>query len=294
MRRLTSEEFIERANIIHKNKYDYSLVNYVNARTKVKIICKIHGVFEQEPSCHLKGQGCSLCAKENITYSKEQFIKKAKEKYGNEYDYSLVEYVNSKTKIKIKHNTCGTIFEQLPSEHLRGRKCFNCYGKFSSTEDFIKKANIIHKNKYDYSLVNYVNNHSKVKIICPIHGMFEQIPNSHLIGKGCPVCKNSKGELEIENYLKEKKIVFEHPKKFSDLKDKKLLSYDFYIPDYNLLIEYNGEQHYKWKKGLQSSLHDFHRQLHHDWLKRRYARKNGFRLLIISYKNNILEKLEGL
>jgi len=92
-----------------------------------------------------------------------------------------------------------------------------------------------------------------------------------------------KGEKEIKTFFEKKNINFERQKIFVDLKDVFYLSYDFYLPDYNLLIEYNGSQHYKWNKKFQKTLHDFHKQLYHDWLKRKYAKKNNFKLLVIPY-----------
>ena len=128
-----------------------------------------------------------------INYS-EKFIIDAKNIHDNKYDYSLVDYVKSSIKIKIICSTHG-VFEQRPHGHLKGYGCPKCAGdktkilKQSNTEEFITKANLIHGDKYNYSLVEYINNKSKIKIICPIHGEFEQSPSHHLSGNGCPKCK---------------------------------------------------------------------------------------------------------
>jgi len=127
---ITQNEFIIDMIEIHNNKYDYSLVEYINTKTKVKIICPIHGTFKQRPYSHRFGQGCSKCG-----------------------------YINV-----IKHRS-------------------------SNTSLFIKKSKLIH-NEYDYSLVEYINNYTKVKIICPVHGIFEQRPQDHLKGNGCKKCYN--------------------------------------------------------------------------------------------------------
>jgi len=113
MKKLTTKEFINRAEKIHRNKYDYSLVEYVNTKTKIKIICKKHGIFEQTPNNHLCGKNCPKCHDYNKLTTKE-FINKAEKDHGNKYDYSLVEYVNTKTKIKIICKKHG-IFEQKPN-----------------------------------------------------------------------------------------------------------------------------------------------------------------------------------
>lgn len=194
-KKLTTEEFIKRAREVHGDKYDYSKVEYKKANEKVEIICPIHGSFFQSPSKHLSGSGCPYCAG-NVKLTTEEFVRRAKKIHNNEYDYSEVVYINSKTKIKIKCKKCNRWFKQLPLVHLNGSGCPFCFGdkikrKFKkSTDDFIKEARKVHGDKYDYSLVDYKNNKTKVKIICPIHGIFEQRPLNHLKGCGCPKCAN--------------------------------------------------------------------------------------------------------
>ena len=104
-KKLTKEEFIERSRAIHGDKYDYSLVEYRGKDIKVKIICPIHGVFEQTPNNHMHGAGCYKCGRDTVSkktrYTKEDFIRVANEKHNNKYDYSLVDYVNSQCKVKI-------------------------------------------------------------------------------------------------------------------------------------------------------------------------------------------------
>lgn len=187
-KKLTQEEVIERAKILHGDKYDYSKVEYKNANTKVCIICKTCGKeFWQIPSGHLRGKGCPYCSG-NVRLTTDTFIKRAKEVHGDRYDYSLVEYVNSATKVKIICPEHG-VFEQSPNLHLQGRKCPYCNGKKRlDLMEFINKANIVHGDFYDYSKVIYVNNRTKVEIICPIHGSFLTTPHAHLAGSGCPIC----------------------------------------------------------------------------------------------------------
>jgi len=123
----------------------------------------------------------------------EQFIEKAKAVHGDKYDYSLVEYKNNKTKVKIKCHIHG-IFKQRPNDHLNNHGCPKCKTEYvklytiSNSNKFIEKAKVVHGDKYDYSLVEYRNNKTKVKIVCPEHGVFEQRPDSHLNDKGCPKC----------------------------------------------------------------------------------------------------------
>jgi len=215
MRKITDEIFIEKVNKIHKNKYDYSLVKYKNNRTKVKIICPIHGLFTQIAGNHLSGYGCKICAVENskeiLTTHIDIFIKKANKIHKNKYDYSLVKYKNNRTKVKIICPIHGE-FTQTPGNHLMKTGCKKCSIKNSkkmlsfSTKEFIEKANKIHKNKYDYSLVKYKNMKVKVKIICPIHGIFEQIPEKHLNEHECNYCGNMKIRLKAIERIEKNKL----------------------------------------------------------------------------------------
>jgi len=187
---ITNEIFIEKANKIHGDRYNYSLIDYKNNRTKVKIICKKHGIFEQNLKSHItKKYGCPICGGTG-KHTKETFIKKSKEVHGNKYDYSLVVYNNNSTKVKIVCKKHG-IFEQAPYHHMQNQQCPICSKvKKHTKETFIKKSKEVHGNKYDYSLVVYNNNRTKVKIICKKHGIFEQTPDSHLSGSNCHKCKN--------------------------------------------------------------------------------------------------------
>ena len=188
-----TEQFIEKATKLHNGKYDYSKVEYKNAKTKVCILCPIHGEFWQKPNDHLNGCGCSVCGIKKVKIAlsgkKEDFIEKAKQIHGNKYDYSKVEYFNNKTRVCVicpQHSE----FWQTPKAHLRGQGCPYCSKtKKLTLNEFIAKANIIHNNTYDYSKTKYVNNKTLVCIICPKHGEFLQIPNAHLRGHGCPKCK---------------------------------------------------------------------------------------------------------
>ena len=290
VKRKTTEQFIKEAKKVHGDKYDYSLTEYKNTDTKVKIICPKHGVFEQRPHDHLKGHGCDKCAKELSSIirssSLEQFIKKAKKIHGDKYDYSLVDYKNNHTKVKIICPIHGE-FEQIPYVHLKGAngcdcpKCVNC--KKYTPEEFIKKAKEYFP-MYDYSLVDYKNSYTKVKIICSKHGEWNIRPNDLLNGHGCPKCQESKGEKNIREWLlkngfKEGKD-FECQKRFKECKDKRALPFDFYFKPKDILIEYQGFQHY-YEINNRNNL--AYIKLH-DKIKREYAEK-FHNFLEISYKD---------
>ena len=182
-----TEKFIEKSILIHGDKYDYSKVDYKNSITKVIIICKTHGEFEQRAQCHLRGAGCGKCAGTAKSNTKD-FIEKSILIHGDKYDYSKVDYKNSITKVIIICKTHGE-FEQTPKLHLKTSGCGKCAGTAkSNTKDFIENAKLIHGDKYDYSKVDYKNNKTDVIIICKTHGEFQQTPKLHLRGSGCNEC----------------------------------------------------------------------------------------------------------
>ena len=188
--RKTKEQFIDDANTIHGNKYDYTKVNYISASEKVVILCKEHGPFEQIPNNHLsKGSGCCKCAG---TYKSntEEFIAKAINVHGDRYDYSNVHYTTVMEKVLILCKDHGP-FEQTPNGHLNGAGCTKCgyHMWIFSTDDFKRHAYQIHRDTYDYAESEYVQMNQKVSIRCKIHGLFEQTPSNHITHQqGCGKC----------------------------------------------------------------------------------------------------------
>ena len=197
----TTEEFIKKARKVHGDRYDYSRVDYFNSKTKVCIICPKHGEFWQLPYAHLMGQGCPMCGRERSvsvrTSNTNEFMAKAREVHGDKYDYSRVEYISNSTKVAIVCPKHGE-FWQMPSNHLSGQGCPMCGNerissiKASNTAEFVDKARKVHGDKYDYSKVEYVRCMEKIHIICPKHGEFWQLPYAHLMGQGCPRCGKEK------------------------------------------------------------------------------------------------------
>ena len=194
-KRKTTSEFIKGSKEVHGDKYDYCKVDYKDNKTKVCIICPDHGEFYQSPSSHLRGQGCPRCGGTG-KLTTENFIIRSRLIHCDRYDYSKVDYKNSATKVCIVCSEHGE-FYQTPKDHLRGYICPKCSNIISLT-GFIEKAKKVHCDRYDYSKVDYKNSATKVCIICPDHGEFYQIPNSHLSGQGCSKCnggiKLDKGE----------------------------------------------------------------------------------------------------
>lgn len=293
-RLLSDNEFIKKSKKIHNDKYDYSLINYKGYHKKVKIICTIHGEFEQTPSHHLRGGGCPKCKFDKLSslYSRDQneFINLSKKIHNNKYDYSLVNYKNDITKIKIICPIHGE-FKQTPNKHLMGRGCQKCGGtSLKTTEEFIKDCKKIHNNKYDYSLVNYINGSTRVKIICSKHGIFNKKPTKHLGGQGCPKCKESNGESKIRRLLEEKGINYNFQKAFEDCVYDKPLKFDFYIPKKNIAIEFDGIQHFEPIEFFGGKKR-FKVQQEVDKIKTNYCKDNNIKLIRISYLDNVNDKL---
>lgn len=173
--------FIKKATEIHGNTFDYSKVDYKNNHTKVIIICKAGHQFEQRPNSHLNGHGCGLCSK-ILRKTKDQFINDAIVIRGDSYDYSKVDYKNSRIKVTIICKKAGHIFEQAPNDHLQGKGCPKCADTTKTTDRFVSDAIAIHGDKYDYSKTKYKNNYTKVNIICKKVGHeFEQTLDSSSI-----------------------------------------------------------------------------------------------------------------
>ena len=286
---LTKEELIKKARKVHGNKYDYTKVEYMNNKTKVCIICPEHGEFWQATSSHLRGRGCHKCKgdkiRERCVSTKEEFIKKTKEVHKDKYDYSKVKYEKSNIKVCIICPEHGE-FWQTPNSHLSGYVCPTCglekrsEKRTSTKEKFIEKAKEKHGDKYDYSKVEYVNCETKVCIICPEHGEFWQTPNSHTQGAGCPKCNLSHLERSMMNYLDENGITYNYQKRFNWLGKQSL---DFYIPDYKVGIECQGEQHFFpinfSGKGVEWACKEFDKLISRDKRKKALCEKHGVKLL---------------
>ncbi len=284
--KVTLEEFITRSKVIHGNKYDYSKVYFNTLKDKIIIICPVHGEFEQSAIGHLQGYGCSKCWKDNWYLNTETFIAKAKEVHSNRYDYSKTIYIGNNAKLIIICPIHGE-FEQNPTSHLKGFGCRAC-SMITNTTDFIIKSSKVHNNKYIYSNFIFKNSKTKGYVTCEEHGDFLVLPNNHLRGTGCPVCNSSKGELAIKAILEKHNIKYISEYIIPELVNK--MRYDFYLPDYNTLIEFHGIQHYKYVLYFhRNGEDDFLAQKNRDDIKKSNARLFKYKLLEFNYTH--LKKL---
>jgi Zn finger protein HypA/HybF involved in hydrogenase expression len=196
----TKDDFITKSKIEHGEKYNYSKVNYFTTKQKVEILCNEHGPFFQSPANHIKGQGCPECGRiaraTSQRYSSKEFINSVQEIHKNKYDYSKVNYINSQTKVQIICHKHGP-FYMKPNSHFNGQGCPKC-GRISARENialdysiFLKRAEKVHANRYEYVEDTYKNYTTKMQMFCSEHGLFEQTPHSHISMKtGCPLCGN--------------------------------------------------------------------------------------------------------
>jgi very-short-patch-repair endonuclease len=297
-RKYTTEKFIKKAQLIHGDKYDYSLVDYVNNNTNVLIICPIHGEFLQRPDNHYHGEGCFKCGKISMVNKQKipfnELIEKFNKIHNNKYDYSLVKYVNMDMMIDIICPIHGK-FTQSSSNHLHKHGCPDCTkNRKSTTEKFIEKSQLIHGDKYDYSLVNYINAHKNIKIRCKEHNyVFDIMPNNHIHIKhkrGCPICKESSGERIIRRLLEDNNIKYDRQKRFDDCKYRRTLPFDFYLPQYNICIEFDGEQHSN-ENHYFNEKNNYSETIKKDQIKTEYCKNSNIKLIRIKYSDNILDKL---
>lgn len=239
----------------------------------------------------------------------EEFIKKARQKHGNKFDYSKVEYMKACIKVSIGCKDHG-YWEQRPNDHLTGYGCPTCKfdmlssQKRSTAKEFIKKARVIHGRNYDYSSVVYVNSITKVGIVCKTHGAFSQTPDKHLGGTACPKCSNgvSRGEKAIQKILDSKKINYITEKRFPGLcgtTPNSRLRYDFWLPDHNLLIEYDGEHHFspvqtKGRLTKKQAIDRHEATKVNDRKKNVFAKVNGISLLRIKYNQDVASIVHNL
>lgn len=351
------DSMILKFNEKHKGKFDYSNVNYINNRVNIKIICPLHGEFYQSPKRHLiSDTGCNKCTnvvkRKMYSFTSEEFIEKSKKIWGNKYDYSKVEYINSHTKVIIIYNNVE--YYQIPYSHL-GKKSPEDRDIKRSTEEFITESNIIHKNKYDYSITEYTgsgdyiefiyndvifrqvaiqhlngqqpdmesslikispsefiekcnhkfahrfkyeslenelrNINSKITIFCDLHGFTNQKAYDHLNSKsGCKHCVNnkSKGEFAIESYLNGNNIKNLFQYWFNECRNILPLPFDFYLPDFNICIEFDGIQHFESVEFFGGN-DKFNIRKQNDVIKNKFCTENNIKLIRIPYYdiNNI-------
>lgn len=283
------ETLLGKAIRTHGDRYDYSKVKYINFTTDVEIICKIHGSFLQNLYTHAQGSNCPMCAKDVFRKTYDDFILRSRLIHSNAYDYERVSFTKLSDKVEIICKRHGS-FMQRASSHLVGNGCKKCFHErcMVGLQTFVSEARKIHGNKYDYSKVVYTGNKIPVEILCPSHGSFWVKPNGHVSsGAGCKKCYESKGERAVElvlckygiRYVREY-VVSPHRYRF-----------DFYLPDFNIFIEYNGHQHY-YPVEIFGGLDEHLKVKERDIEKALIVKSLGGKLIVLPYQTLVKGSIE--
>ena len=247
-----TQVFIQKAIVIHCDKYSYKNVEYVDCETKVVITCLEHGDFETTPSLHIsRKSGCPKCgirkASTTRMHTVEDFVNLARKEHGLLYDYTAATYngYNCPLIITCRHHGA---FQQSPQDHLRGSGCPSC-GKTVAytTETFVARAKKVHGDRYDYSKVTYISAHKTIQIICQKHGVFEQVAFTHLQGKNCRLCWQesncSKAQIDWLEYISNRDgIHIQHAMNGGEFKIPNSRYFaDGYCRESNMIYEFNGK-----------------------------------------------------
>lgn len=292
--KLTTQEFIEKANKVHNHKYLYTTTVYENASSKLKIVCTKHGEFEQTATSHLSGRGCRLCNCSIPTH--DEILQKIKNIHGDKLDLSKVKYKNNRTNVEVKCNICDYEFSPRPSNLLAGHGCPNCAKNISKgIEWFINESKNIYGSIYDYSKTVYKSMNHDVEIFCTIHNKYFSVrAGHHLNGTTCELCKvtGSFAERQISLFLTEHDIEFVKEKRFIDCRNKNPLPFDFYIESLNLCIEFDGKQHYE-SVDLWGGIDKLKYTQNNDSIKTQYCKDNNINLLRLKYDEDYLAVLNN-
>lgn len=256
--KLTQERVLEQFEEVHGDNFDYSNVVYIDTHTPVEVRCKKHDfIFHPTPKNHKNGAKCTICGRETqmqkARKSKEQFEKDVIEKYGDIYGFSLVEYINTKTPVKLVHKEFGVV-EVRPDNlldksiyvHKNKRKT-----KSTDRETFIIEAIKVYGNKDDYTDTNIISSKHNIDIRCKKHDVtFNKTIGNYLSGCGCPSCS-------AENYRELRAIPKEdYYRRASERHDSKYT----YVDDYTTLsgvVTFICEEHGKQRKNAGSHMNGY-------------------------------------
>ena len=307
-----AKEYINKSKIKFNDKFDYGKIfdDFKGVKYNSTIHCNVHDIDFQVPlSQHLNSKYgcCPLCSNEAKSESKRKgidyFVNKFSEIYNNKYDYSsFIKKGSYKNHYDIIEPICPIHgkFKVNIKSHLKGTECPECtkerirQNRLLPFEEFVKRANIIHKGKYKY--FDYKGQFEDATIWCSekfpngeSHGFFKQMAHNHLAGEGCPKCRNSKLENSIMELLIENNINFEHYKNFIWLKKQSL---DIYLPNYNIAIECQGTQHFEpvdfGGNGIEEALILFEKNKERDRRKKRLCQENN--VTLVYYLDKKFEK----
>ena len=293
----THDEYVAELKI--KNPTVEVVEEYINARTPILHHCLVHDVFWKTlPSRALMGAGCNKCKEERFHKTRckthEQYVD---EVFKINPDIVVTgTYINARTPIEHYCKQHGVAWMSYPDNILRGIGCKQCGNEkiknknIKLHDEYVKELNMINP---DIEVVGeYMGANTSILHKCKIDGhMWNAKPANILSGKGCPCCVESHGERYIRQWLQEHNIIYSYQKIFDDCKNKRPLPFDFYIPEYNVCIEYDGEQHFKKVDHFGGEVGLKQRQ-YNDNIKTSYCKNHNIHLLRIPYYKNVEEELE--
>lgn len=281
----THEQFIAEVAMI--NQSIQVVGQYVNSNTKIEIKCKScgHKWFSRAADI-LRGHCCPKCSR---TKTHEQYVS---ELATVNSDIAVVDkYINSYTKIKHLCLKCGYEWTAKPNSLLHGNHCPQCSMHRKPHEQYVKELAI--KNPNIEVIDGYINANTNIMHRCTICGYEWMLrPNHALNGLGCPSCRETSGERQVKQWLINNDIKYEYQKCFPDCKNQRMLPFDFYLPDYNCCIEYDGAQHFKEVSLWGGQEYLLNRQ-HNDKIKNDYCDKNDIHLIRIRYDGNVCDILNN-
>lgn len=291
MKRKNDKQFQQEVYNLVGGEYVF-MEPYINSYTKIKVKHNKCGrVYEVQPNAFLHGSRCPYCVYESFRKTNNKFKQEIYDLVGDEYTF-LDSYVNNKTKIKVKHNKCGNVYKVTPGNFIHGNRCPYCSITGRKTDAEFKQE-VFALVGDDYTFLDaYVNSCTKLRVRHNKCGhIYKAEPNSFIQGHRCPYCNSPKGETIISRILDTLNINYEYQKTFDDLKDVQPLSYDFYVQDQRLLIEYQGEQHYR-PVDLWGGEEQFKVRQKHDKMKADYAKYHNYNLIAIPYTEDTFLKIK--
>lgn len=300
IRHFSHDEFCEKLKSI--NPHIIPLEEYSNMKTPILFKCNTHNIkWATRPENVLNNCGCEKCFEDKY-HRKINTPPSMPRKSHNDFVTELLsinnnlevigEYVNAQTKIKVRCKIDGHIWDAIPYNLLKGSGCPKCANNIQLTQD-VYEDRLKNINPNIIVLDKYINNSTHLKHRCLLCGYeWSPVPATILLGYGCPNCVSSSGETFIINWLNKNNINYIFQKRFDDCRDINPLPFDFYLPDLNKCIEYDGKQHYEPIKtwGGQEELEYIRK---HDEIKNKYCKENNITLLRIPYYADIEIELEN-
>lgn len=298
---ITTEDFIKKAILIHGDKYDYSLVEYINTRTKIKIICREHNViFEQTPNAHLNGSGCAICGRKKCNDSRkmtnDEFKIKANIVHNYAYDYSISKCSGFYNDIEIICKVHGKFIQKV-RKHLYGHGCKKCANEKLMINNFVEKCQEKYKEyDFDYSEIVYKGMFIPITIICKKHVPFEKKPVSFYHKERiCPMCVNRTSSKPEKIWLDKLNIPEEYRNYYISIKDK-MFCVDGIDIDNKIIYEfygdfYHGNPKIYDKNRMNTLLKETFGDLYLKTMERKeYIEKNSEYKIIFTWENNFNKK----